>query len=54
VVDQLAIAADMRAVEVYTRGETAPAQFQTSDGCGSIVIWTRSLWETRGLPASRR
>lgn len=31
---------DIRAMEVYTRGSSVPAQFQNMDGCGSIVIWT--------------
>ncbi len=49
-VDQMAIVADMRAVEVYARGQTAPTQFQTSDGCGSIVIWTRTMWDASRTP----
>jgi hypothetical protein len=54
VVDQLTNAEDVRAVEIYARGETAPTQFQTNDGCGAIVIWTRSTWETRALRGGRR
>ncbi len=49
-VDQMAIVSDMRAVEIYARGQTAPTQFQTSDGCGSIVIWTRTMWDVSRTP----
>lgn len=38
--DQLVSANDVRAVEVYTRASNVPPQFNTMDGCGSIVIWT--------------
>ncbi len=31
---------DVRAVEVYTRGSSMPAEFSTFDGCGAIVITT--------------
>lgn len=31
---------DVRAIEVYTRGSSVPAEFMNLDGCGSIVIWT--------------
>lgn len=31
---------DIRAVEVYTRASNVPPQFNTMDGCGSIVIHT--------------
>jgi hypothetical protein len=31
---------DVRAVEIYPRASTAPIQFQTRNGCGSIVIWS--------------
>lgn len=31
---------DVRAVEIYPRAATAPIQFQTRTGCGSIVIWS--------------
>ncbi|MBU6367553.1 MAG: carboxypeptidase regulatory-like domain-containing protein [Gemmatimonadetes bacterium] len=31
---------DVRAVEIYPRAASAPIQFQTRNGCGSIVIWS--------------
>jgi len=31
---------DVRAVEVYGRTSSIPVQFQTRNGCGSVVIWT--------------
>jgi hypothetical protein len=31
---------EIRAMEVYPRGGSVPVQFQTLDGCGSLVIWT--------------
>lgn len=31
---------DIKAMEVYPRGGTVPVQFQTLEGCGSLVIWT--------------
>lgn len=31
---------EIRALEVYPRGSSVPVQFQTLDGCGSLVIWT--------------
>ena len=31
---------DVRAVEVYTRGSSMPAEFSTFDGCGAVVITT--------------
>jgi len=49
-VDQMAIVTDIRAIEVYSRGESAPAEFQTSDGCGAIVIWTRTMWDASRNP----
>ena len=33
-------ARDVRAVEVYARTASVPLQFQTRNGCGSVVIWT--------------
>lgn len=50
VVDQVAVVSDMRAVEVYARSEVAPTQYQTSDGCGAIVIWTRTMWDASRHP----
>jgi len=38
--DAVVSAQDVRAVEVYTRASNVPAQFQTLEGCGSLVIWT--------------
>ena len=31
---------DVRAVEVYTRGSSVPAEFQSLSGCGVIAVWT--------------
>jgi hypothetical protein len=31
---------DVKAVEVYTRASNIPVQFQSLEGCGSLVIWT--------------
>lgn len=31
---------DVRAVEIYARTSSIPVQFQTRNGCGSVVIWT--------------
>ena len=33
-------ALDVRALEVYTRGSSIPAEFSNLDGCGAVVIWT--------------
>jgi TonB-dependent Receptor Plug Domain len=30
----------LRAVEVYPRAGSVPAQFQRNDGCGALVLWT--------------
>lgn len=38
--DQYLTVAEIEAMEIY-RGPTAPAQFSSSGGCGSIVVWTR-------------
>lgn len=38
--DMLVNAMDVRGIEVYTRTAGMPAQYQTMNGCGSIVIWT--------------
>lgn len=53
-VDQMAVVADMRAVEIYARGESAPPQYQNSDGCGAIVIWTRTMWDASRAGAAIR
>lgn len=39
-IDELVNAMDVRAVEVYTRASNVPPQFNTMEGCGSIVIHT--------------
>jgi hypothetical protein len=31
---------DVRAIELYARTSSIPLQFQTRNGCGSVVIWT--------------
>ncbi len=38
--DNLVNPQDVRAVEIYNRAASVPIQFQSSNGCGSIVIWT--------------
>ena len=38
--DAIVNARDVRAVEVYARTASVPLQFQTRNGCGSVVIWT--------------
>jgi hypothetical protein len=38
--DNLVASAEVRGVEVYTRTGSTPPQFQSRNGCGSIVIWT--------------
>lgn len=40
VIDGLVSAPEVRAVEVYTRNGSTPPEFQSRNGCGSIVIWT--------------
>ena len=30
----------VRAIEVYSRATNAPMSFQSTNGCGTIVIWT--------------
>lgn len=40
VLDNLVSSPDVRAVEVYSRTGSTPPQFQSRNGCGSIVIWT--------------
>lgn len=37
--DQLADPREVRGVEVYSRGAMVPVQFQSSSGCGAIVLW---------------
>lgn len=39
-IDQIVNPQEVRALEVYTRASSMPAQFQTMEGCGSIVVWT--------------
>lgn len=48
--ENLVQAADVRAVEVYSRTASMPVQFDTRNGCGSIVIWTGP----RAAPGSRQ
>jgi hypothetical protein len=36
-------------IEVYNGAASTPAQYQTQNGCGAIVIWTK-----RGGPQKRR
>ncbi len=43
-IDALVIPTDLRAIEVYPRGELAPAQYRTLNGCGALVIWTKTMW----------
>lgn len=31
---------EVRAIEVYSRAANLPAEFQTMNGCGAIVVWT--------------
>ena len=31
---------DVRAIEIYSRVASVPVQFQSRNGCGSIVLWT--------------
>jgi len=45
---------DIRAMEVYTRGSSVPAEFQTLQGCGSIVVWTGSRRATLDGRRERR
>ncbi|HEX4935322.1 MAG TPA: carboxypeptidase regulatory-like domain-containing protein, partial [Gemmatimonadaceae bacterium] len=52
-VDQMTTVSQLRAVEIYPRSEQAPPQFQTSDGCGVIVLWTRTMWDATASPPSR-
>jgi hypothetical protein len=39
-VNALVGANQIRAVEVYARSSQVPAEFQSMDGCGAIVVWT--------------
>jgi hypothetical protein len=47
--DAIVNARDVRAVEVYARTASVPLQFQTRNGCGSVVIWTGA----RSAPAKK-
>jgi hypothetical protein len=38
--DNLVSSAEIRGVEVYSRTGSTPPEFQSRNGCGSIVIWT--------------
>ena len=49
-IDNIVNPQDVKAVEVYTQTSSMPIQFQSLNGCGSIVIWTgvrRSLNDRR-------
>jgi hypothetical protein len=52
-IDALVVPADLRAIEVYPRGELAPAQFRTLNGCGAIVVWTKSMWGSAPAGSNR-
>jgi hypothetical protein len=39
-IDALVSPQDVIAMEVYSRPTQVPAEFQTLDGCGAIVVWT--------------
>lgn len=39
-IDMIVNPQEVRAIEVYTRTGSIPPEFQGSNGCGSIVIWT--------------
>ncbi|MEO6446428.1 MAG: carboxypeptidase regulatory-like domain-containing protein [Gemmatimonadaceae bacterium] len=38
--DQFINASDVRALEVYSHASSIPAEYQTMNGCGAIVIWS--------------
>jgi hypothetical protein len=38
--DDLVIASDVAAMEVYPRGAMVPAQFAGLEECGAVVVWT--------------
>jgi len=40
VIDNVVNQSDVRAIEVYTGTGSIPIEFQTRNGCGSVVIWT--------------
>ena len=40
IIDNVVNQADVRAIEVYTGTGSTPIEFQTRNGCGSVVIWT--------------
>ena len=40
IIENLVAANDVRAVEVYSRMSSTPPEYQSRNGCGSIVIWT--------------
>ncbi|MDX2184002.1 MAG: carboxypeptidase regulatory-like domain-containing protein [Gemmatimonadaceae bacterium] len=39
-IDDIVPPKDIQAVEAYVRTGSVPVQFQSNDGCGTIVIWT--------------
>ena len=40
IIDDVVNQTEVRAMEVYTGTGSTPIEFQTRNGCGSIVIWT--------------
>jgi hypothetical protein len=40
ILENIVTANDVRAVEVYSRMSSTPPEYQSRNGCGSIVIWT--------------
>ncbi|MCC6927716.1 MAG: carboxypeptidase regulatory-like domain-containing protein [Gemmatimonadaceae bacterium] len=56
-IDSFVNVQDIRAMEVYPRGGSVPVQFQTLEGCGSLVIWTggrRAQFDPRQVKAAKR
>ena len=40
ILDNIVSSPEVRGVEVYTRTGSTPPEFQSRNGCGSIVVWT--------------
>ena len=40
VLDAIVNPLEVRGVEIYSHGSSVPIQFQSLNGCGSIVLWT--------------
>ena len=49
--DQVLGVQDVEAIEVY-RGAETPAQYATTSGCGSVVVWTRRPTQGEAQPFS--